>query len=397
MKEIKAYKYDRIGKLALWLPILLLSAVYIVGMLLDSHPRFSTKWLLIRAVLFVVPFVLLFVVHHYVLLNRQYFLGRIKAYVVSSLLVLSVFGTGCYWLHDFQGHRPEERTPMHNTAKSKEEYRKYENSRDRNLAPGPAPVTMDMILALLLIGADFITSIYLKHAAERQRRDEIEQENLKNELRYLRAQISPHMLMNTLNNIHAMVEIDSAEAQNMLIELSKLMRYAIYEGDPPSTTLACEIDFIESYVALMSKRYSPKRLKVQLDLNVVDSHTISLPPLLFIVIIENAFKHGVSPFGTTNLSISLTLVDGERIKFVCSNSIHHDTATSLKSAEINDYKQSSSIQGVGGGLGLRNLRKRLDLLFGKHYKLDIDSHNNIFTVLLTIPYSYVNENTLPGS
>ena len=93
------------------------------------------------------------------------------------------------------------------------------------------------------------------------KRKEVEKQNLKNELAFLRNQVSPHVFMNTLNNIHALVDIDGDNAKEAIIKLSKMMRYLLYDSDEGETTLAKEVEFIQSYLDLMKLRY-PADVKV---------------------------------------------------------------------------------------------------------------------------------------
>lgn len=179
--------------------------------------------------------------------------------------------------------------------------------------------------------------------------------------------------MNTLNNIHALIDIDTEAAKDNVIELSKMMRYVLYDSENAETNIANELRFIENYIALMRIRYTDN---VDVRLNVHDAvrPTAKVPPLIFIVLVENAFKHGVSYNKPSYIYIDLWCSDKQIICQV-QNSRHNKPATS-------ESTEKSS------GMGLENMRKRLDLLFGDEYTLLIDdTKQEQYIVKLTIPIS----------
>ena len=170
--------------------------------------------------------------------------------------------------------------------------------------------------------------------------------------------------MNTLNNIHALVDIDPAKAQDTIVELSKMMRYVLYEGNKQGVPLSQEFDFIRHYVSLMQLRYTDK-VRITLDLPE-DVPNKQIPPLLLITFIENAFKHGISYQHESFIEMKAEVKDG-KLQFVCRNS---------KSEKSNEEK---------GGVGLTNVRKRLDLLYDNNYTFSIDDTADIYSVNLVVP------------
>lgn len=129
--------------------------------------------------------------------------------------------------------------------------------------PGPFELpgvwAIDVVIAILMLGFDLGIVLLSRYQQEQERERQLEALHLQHELEYLKAQISPHFFMNMLNNIHGMVELNPVQAQAMIMELSKLMRYVLYEGSRPYTTLLKETEFITSYVELMRERYSSKK------------------------------------------------------------------------------------------------------------------------------------------
>ena len=221
-----------------------------------------------------------------------------------------------------------------------------------------------LITLLLMFGANLGIKVYFSSREDRQRLAELEKQNLEQQLEYLRYQINPHFFMNTLNNIHALVDIDPEKAKDTILELSKMMRYVLYEGNKQGVPLSRELDFIRHYVALMQLRYTDKvRISVDLPGEVPDR---KVPPLMLITFIENAFKHGVSYQKESFIEMKVDVKE-DKLLFSCRNS---------KADKSNEEK---------GGVGLANVKERLNLLYNNDYTLHIDDTPDIYTVELIIP------------
>ena len=223
---------------------------------------------------------------------------------------------------------------------------------------------MAIVVLLLMFGANLGIKNYIRSRDDRKRLVELEKQNLEQQLEYLRYQINPHFFMNTLNNIHALVDFDPAKAQDTIVELSKMMRFVLYEGNKQSVPLSRELDFIRHYVTLMQLRYTDK-VKITLDLPQ-ETPERQIPPLILVTFIENAFKHGVSYQRESFIEVKVTVED-ETMHFSCRNS---------KADHPNEEK---------GGVGLANVRKRLDLIYGERYRLNIKDRSEAYHVELEIP------------
>ncbi len=236
-------------------------------------------------------------------------------------------------------------------------------------APPPFVGERDIVAfvtLLLLLGANLGIKNYFRSRHDRKRLAELEHENLQQQLEYLRYQVNPHFFMNTLNNIHALVDIDPELAKDTIVELSKMMRFVLYEGNKPSVPLSRECDFISHYVALMQLRYTDQ---VTITLHLPqEPPNRQIPPLLLITFIENAFKHGISYQHPSFIQVEVS-VQGDMLRFSCCNS---------KADQPNTEK---------GGVGLANVRKRLDLLYGNGYTLDIRNDADTYSIELNIPLS----------
>ncbi len=204
------------------------------------------------------------------------------------------------------------------------------------------------------------------------KREKMENEYLKSELTYLRYQLQPHFFFNTLNNIYALVEQAPSRAQKSIHQLSKLMRYLLYESGAAEVPLSKEITFIKNYVHLMQLRVS-EQTDIQLHVDV-GSQDPGIAPLLFVSLIENAFKHGIHATGSGFIHINLQ-ADAQQLVFTAENSNHPKR------------KEDKS----GSGIGLENLEKRLQITYPGRHDLAIHSDEHKHVTQLTINFY---ENTL---
>lgn len=242
-----------------------------------------------------------------------------------------------------------------------------ENRPGRNTPPIQLPPFISFIVvSILIVGFDTGLVVSVKWAQSEQKRIQAEKENTESQLALLQNQVSPHFFMNTLNNIHSLIDIDAEEAKDSIIKLSKLMRHLLYDSQADSIPLSKEFEFIMSYVELMKLRYSDK-VSISLNLPKTVSDR-SVPPLLFTSFVENAFKHGISYQTSSYIDISFFFED-DKLCLTIRNSIPD------KMLE----------EGHSGGIGIENSRLRLDLIYGDSYTLDIDDTKEEFTVRLKIP------------
>jgi len=232
--------------------------------------------------------------------------------------------------------------------------------------PGQFPPYMNiLIFSILLVGFDTGLRMSVRLAGSEQEKAELEKENMETQLTILKNQVSPHFFMNTLNNIHALIDINTTEAKEAVIRLSNMMRYLLYETDSGTTSLSKELEFVKSYIDLMKLRYTDS---VVISLNLPERiPDRQIPPLLFTAFLENAFKYGISYKKKSYVYIDI-IVDDQRLLLVVKNSIAGETKEDTPS-----------------GLGIENTRKRLDLLFGGNYHLDIMNDGSEFNVALSLP------------
>ena len=219
---------------------------------------------------------------------------------------------------------------------------------------------------LLLMGMNLGVKLYFISQRDRERQKIIDQRNLEQQMEYLKYQVNPHFFMNTLNNIHALVDIDPERAKTTIVELSKMMRHILYEGSKKLIPLTREMEFLNLYVQLMRLRYTRK---VHINVDVPPQlPELKLPPLMLIIFVENAFKHGISYREESFIDIKLR-VENKRLLFSCCNS---------KPTQVQRTNEK-------GGMGLQNVRQRLELLYDDDYTLDISDDEKTYEVKLDIP------------
>jgi LytS/YehU family sensor histidine kinase len=219
-------------------------------------------------------------------------------------------------------------------------------------------------IIIMMIGANLGMKYCFQSEEEKKHLAKLREQSLKQELEYLRYQINPHFIMNTLNNIHALVDIDPEQAKDSIVDISRMMRYLLYDSDKHYVPLNAAVEFLKKYLNLMKLRYTDQ-VTINLDVPSSCSDNIAIVPLMFIPFVENAFKHGVALDKPSAINISIEKKDG-RLLFHCNNT---------KSHAKHEY----------GGVGLNNVTKRLELIYGSDYSLDIKDGETDYDVLLNIP------------
>ena len=202
----------------------------------------------------------------------------------------------------------------------------------------------------------------------RQLKQQLKDEKAKNteaELAWLKNQINPHFLFNTLNNISSLTQIDADAAQDAIAQLSDLLRYAMYETNKNTVPLGGEVEFMRNYIELMKLRCN-EQTSVNYQLST-DSEQVEVAPLLFVSLIENAFKHGVSSGRPSAISIKLEQHQGQ-LTFVCDNTNYPK----------NDKDRS------GSGIGIENTRRRLELMYADRYEWEQTLEDNIYHVMIKL-------------
>ena len=293
------------------------------------------------ALLKILPFMFLFLLNHLVLF-RYLHQGRLRwiYYLVAIVLVVFIFSMI-------------------------EIYEQQNSANPDFIALAVFPWWGNIIAGALMLGANNAITILYRKMQQDEDSERLQRQNIQAEMYYLKHQINPHFLMNTLNNIHALVDIDTEAAKQTVIQLSDMMRYVVYETGGNEIALKEDIKFVKNYIELMRIRYTDD-VKISFNYPPNLQGRINVPPLIFIVFVENAFKHGVSYNSNSYINIDVEYDNGFVVGRI-ENSVHEKGGDSKP------------------GIGLDNVRKRLDLIYGSNYELHIDKTSSSYCVTLKIP------------
>jgi sensor histidine kinase YesM len=289
----------------------------------------------------IISFITIFYANHNYLIQRYLFRKQILLFIVLNILISAALMCISYMFHRIL---PEPR-----------------------FIPRPEIVQEKMPLWRFLIGGtSFFVFVCVVSVASKMtgswyiaedKRKELERSRTEAELQNLKSQLNPHFLFNTLNNIYSMIEISPERAQDAVHELGQLLRYVLYESSEQIVAIGKEIDFVVSYVELMRIRL-PRHAELKTDIQT-DVPNTGIAPLLFITLIENAFKHGISGSQPSFINIRISISD-RRIHCRIMNSFFPKTQADQS----------------GSGIGIANLQKRLSLLYPEKHKFEYGLNNN---------------------
>ena len=284
-------------------------------------------------------FIATFYINYFILVDKLLFKNHIIAYIITALLFAALMVALSnvaqhLWINVVHDIRPHE---LHKHA---------HHGKNFFIA---GIVVRDYVMHLLTIGLSIAVKMGLRWAKFEKMNERIISEQREMELHNLKNQLNPHFLFNTLNNIYALTSIDTTKAQDAILQLSKLLRYTLYENDNREVELNKELLFVRSYIELMKLRLSDNN---KLHVEIYDGPTdgLTIAPMMFIALIENAFKHGVSGSHPSNIDIRISLKDS----IICCH---------VENSLFQKQKSDKS----GSGIGLSNLTRQLSLLYeNKH-------------------------------
>ena len=276
-------------------------------------------------------FMIVFYVNYFLLVPRYLFQSQNKRYITYNILLLCAIGLMLPLWRSLTFD--PSFVPKHRSG----------------VPPGWLFFVRDMLSLVFTIGLSAAIRMSARWTQAEAARKEAERSRSEAELKNLRNQLNPHFLLNTLNNIYALIAFDTDKAQQAVQELSKLLRYVLYDNQQTYVPLGKETDFIRNYIELMRIRLSANvQMTTQIDIQP-DSQTL-IAPLIFISLIENAFKHGISPTERSFIHIHLAENDTEVI------------------CEISNSNRPKNITDKGGsGIGLEQVSRRLEILYPGQY------------------------------
>ena len=310
-----------------------------------------------RSTSVMLSFAIVFYTNYLFLINRYLYKQKTKEFIIINLLLILVMAILMYFAHDFIMSLNLDGRTMR---------------RRRRYSSLPYIFIGRNVFSLaLMVGLSVAIKMSARWAKVEAQRKELEKEKTEAELKNLKSQINPHFLLNTLNNIYALIEFNPPKAQRAVEELSKLLRHVLYDNNEPFVPLANEVEFIKNYIELMRIRLA-KNVALTTNLEILGGSSIMIAPLIYISLIENAFKHGISGSKKSFIDIQLKEKPNGVIEFVCKNS----------SFPKNEEDRS------GSGIGLSQVKKRLELLYPEHHtwtqSIEEDGIENIFISKLII-------------
>ncbi len=301
----------------------------------------------------ILTLIIIYLLNYIIFIPKYLFRSNLTYFVGANIVLLTLLLLASYFIND---------TGLLDTL------------RPENMPPRPNGSTMylvrDLINYVLMIG--MVTAMRLAERLQKSEEAlrEAESARVKTELDNLRSQINPHFLLNTLNNIYALTVIDTDKAQKTIKELSNLLRYILYDNRNDKVDLKSEVEFLKTYIELMSIRL-PRKVELTTEFNISDNSNTQIAPLIFISLIENAFKHSVSAEGEGFINI-----------YFEDNVEKGEVILSIKNSNNAKADQDKS----GHGIGLEQVRRRLDLLYPDSHQWESVSDDKIYKSKLTLKH-----------
>lgn len=315
--------------------------------LLSSGQAFELDRIIEHSWIPLALYAVIFYLNYFLLINGLLFKKKTVLYFVFNAMLIVFF----IWLNFqlrayFMIHNPK-------------------NMPKEGGPPGSFFMYIDTISMIIPIIFSITLKIYERWIKTEAEKKESENSRLESELQHLKYQLQPHFFFNSLNNIYSLVDISPEKAKETIHSLSTLMRYLLYEANTEKVSLLKEVEFMKRYIELMDLRTSEKTtVQVDFDIITVDQQIV---PLLFISLVENAFKHGVSALNPSTIYIAMML-EPNKVIFETRNS---------------NFKKGVTDKS-GSGIGLQNIRKRLELLYPGKHSFIIKESNSTFNARLEI-------------
>jgi len=302
-------------------------------------------------------FIFVFYINYFILADHYLFNKRFSGFVLINIFSILLIGLGVFYLRTLlPPPGPDiQRVP------------------GPDHPGGPMPYIINAIANIMVIGVSVAIRMTSRSYELQSKMQQLERENTAAELTQLKNQLNPHFLFNSLNNIYALIGINQERARFAVHSLGEMLRYQLYETSKERISLKKEIDFVKGYCDLMKLRLSSE-VSLVLDMPQ-EERDIVIPPLLFIPLIENAFKHGINPGSSSVIEIKISIASDKAVTCYVRNG---------------SFPKRSDDKS-GSGIGLENLKKRLLLLYPGKELLRTEVTAGDFIARLTIPVNNIND------
>lgn len=295
-----------------------------------------------------------FYINYFLLIKKFLFKKKYTCFFVSNTVFILIIALGFHFIKESMHANPPR------------------IGSDTDIMHAINFISRDIISLITVAGLAVAIKMTEKWNDMERAEQEAEHQRSEAELANLRQQLNPHFLFNTLNNIYVLTAIDTDKAQTSILELSKLLRYVLYDNDQKFVPLAQELEFVKNYVELMRLRLADN-IELKFNINVPDAPNYNIAPLLFISLIENAFKHGVSPDLHSFVHIDIntkTTADNKKM-------LHCQIA--------NSYFPKTATDNSGSGIGLENMRRRMELLYGNTAQMTTKVEADTYLSEMNVP------------
>lgn len=330
------------------------SIVFAFPLTMMSRNGIPPTWReLTRGTVTTLSFFIVFYANYFLLIPHLLFEGKSKSYLLWNIGLIALMTMGVHYTHGLLIIMP----------------RLHEGPPPFHMIPPKWGFFLRHTFSLILTaGLSVAIKLSLRWNQIEKTRREAEKIRTEAELKNLRNQLNPHFLLNTLNNIYALIAFDADKAQNAVQELSRLLRHVLYDNQQNTVPLCSEIDFIRNYIELMRIRLAAN-VTVETHFDISPDSRTPIAPLIFISLIENAFKHGISPTQPSHIHIRFC-----------------EKPEEVKCEIVNSYHPKSTADKSGSGIGLEQVRKRLELIYPGRYtwKQGVNRDKTEYFSLLTI-------------
>ncbi|MDR0710922.1 MAG: histidine kinase [Prevotellaceae bacterium] len=334
-------------------------------------------------------YTVIFYLNYVLLIDRYLFNKKISKFVVVNFLIIVAVRIAMLLLHDTVFPIPphitekitmllEGDTALLPPAAAERMFLPFagnsifpmpHEARDQHIPMFPGrmqPTIFSFLSQVMVVGTSVAIKVTTRWYKTQAKILEMEKEKSAAELQQLKSQLNPHFLFNSLNNIYALIAFNPHRAQLAMHNLSDMLRYQLYETSKERIPLQKEVEFVRDYCNLIKLRLT-ENVRLTLELPE-DDKGIAIAPLLFIAPVENAFKHGISPTKTSYIHIRIAV--GEDLSVTCT----------VRNSSFPKTERDKS----GSGIGLENLRKRLDLIYPNRHRWMAKEENGVFTAQICI-------------